>query len=249
MLRSKKQSKADIARARAAELAERAEATFEDLSERVRDSDTFARARDRGQELAATGRKRLHDAHLDERASELAATAKKRLHDAHLDERAVALAATVRDADATKQARARARRHSDEALDKVGTWLSEGPVADRLGVQPAKRRFPAWLAGLLGLATGYAIGMFTAPKPGDELRDEFVMSAERLTRDTADVVKARLGDDPRTAALSSLSVNVADGTVFVRGTVPAEFDEAALREIVAAVPGVRDVDLQVSASA
>jgi hypothetical protein len=37
--------------------------------------------------------------------------------------------------------------------------------------------------------------------------------------------------------------------VFVRGSVPAGADETAIREVVAGVPGVTDVDLQVTAGA
>lgn len=59
-------------------------------------------------------------------------------------------------------------------------------------------------------------------------------------------VRAHLGRDDRTADLSGLAINVAEGTVFVRGTVPSGFDESVVREVVASVPGVTDVDLQVS---
>lgn len=60
-------------------------------------------------------------------------------------------------------------------------------------------------------------------------------------------VREHLGDDGRTADLSGLAINVAEGTVFVRGTVPEGFDESAIRDVVGSVPGVTDVDLQVSA--
>jgi len=62
----------------------------------------------------------------------------------------------------------------------------------------------------------------------------------------ADEIRSSLDADPRTAGLPGLAINVADSTVFVRGSVPEGFDETSIREVVAAVPGVTDVDLQVS---
>lgn len=232
---------------RAAELAERAA----DLAERVRESEAFTRAQAKSSELAERARERLKEAELDERAAELAAK--------------------VRSSDAAQNARATAQRVSDEQLSRLGGWLSQGKTAEKLGVQPAKRGFPTWLAVLLGLGIGYLIGTLTAPKRGDELRSELVergtelrddlaTTAQRLQQDTADMgappaqkpiadeVRTRLGEDPRTAALPKLNVNVAEGTVFVRGSLPAGFDESAIRDVVASVPGVEDVDLQLTAA-
>jgi osmotically-inducible protein OsmY len=59
-------------------------------------------------------------------------------------------------------------------------------------------------------------------------------------------IRSTLDADPRTAGLPGLSINVAESTVFVRGSVPQGYDEASIREVVAAVPGVTDVDLQVT---
>lgn len=232
---------------RAAELAERAA----ELADRVRDSDAYAKAQAKGGELAARTRTRLKDAELEERAAELA-------------ER-------VRQSDAAQQAWATAQRVSDEQLDRLGDWLAQGKPAEKLGVQPAKRRFPAWLALLIGAGIGYLVGTLTAPKRGDELRNELVTrgsefkddlatTAQRIQQDTADMaappsqkpiadeIRTRLGEDPRTADLPKLNVNVAEGTVFVRGSLPSGFDEEAIREVITTVPGVEDIDLQLTAS-
>jgi hypothetical protein len=62
----------------------------------------------------------------------------------------------------------------------------------------------------------------------------------------ADEVRAKLAADGRTSSLTGLAVNVAEGTVFVRGTVPSGTDEDGVRDVVAGVDGVQDVDLQVT---
>jgi len=67
-------------------------------------------------------------------------------------------------------------------------------------------------------------------------------------RPLADQVRSHLGSDPRTADLPGLAINVAEGTVFVRGSVPPGFEESWIREVVSSVPGVNDVDLQVTVS-
>ena len=235
------------AQAKEAALDERAA----ELAERLRESDAFVKAQAKGSELAELTRQKLREAELEEKASELA-------------ER-------VRSSEAAQQARAAVQRVSDEQLDRLGGWLSRGKAGEKLGVQPAKRRFPAWLALLLGLVAGYVAGALTAPKRGEdlrnelsqrgaELRDDLATTAQRIQQDTADVsappaqkpladeVRTRLGEDPRTSSLPKLNVNVAEGTVFVRGSLPTGFDEDAIRDVIAAVPGVEDVDLQLSTS-
>lgn len=67
-------------------------------------------------------------------------------------------------------------------------------------------------------------------------------------RPLADQVRSHLSADPRTADLPGLAINVAEGTVFVRGSVPVGYQESAIREVISSVPGVNDVDLQVSTS-
>ncbi|CAN5775586.1 MAG: hypothetical protein H0W51_08100 [Euzebyales bacterium] len=241
-----------------------------ELAERVRDSEAFQAAQARGSELAAVTREKVREAHLEERAAELAKG--------------------VRDSATVQAAAENAREVSDRALLRLGGWLSEGKTAERLHLQPAKRRFPGWLAMILGLGAGYLIGMLTSGKR-DDLSSEFG-SADAWTppppsptpatdlsssstgaaatggleggtggiepaappqsvaqKPLEDRVRTALGQDPRTADLPRLNVNVVEGTVFVRGSAPAGFDEAALRAVVADVEGVTDVDLQVSADA
>jgi osmotically-inducible protein OsmY len=60
----------------------------------------------------------------------------------------------------------------------------------------------------------------------------------------ADKVRTRLGEDPRTTDLPSLNINVVDGTVVVRGSLPDDADETAVRDVVAGVDGVRDVEME-----
>lgn len=222
-----------------------------EVAERVRDSETLARAQAKGSELAELTRTRIREAELDDKAAELA-------------ER-------VKSADATQQAMRSVQRLSDEQLKRLGGWLAASKVAPKLGVQPAKRRFPTWLALLVGAVAGYVAGMLTAPKRGEEMRTDLAertrdvqegvaAAASRVQQDTADVgappaqkpiadeVRTRLGEDPRTSGLPKLNVNVAEGTVFVRGSLPVGFDESAIREVVASVPGVDDVDLQLTAA-
>jgi hypothetical protein len=62
----------------------------------------------------------------------------------------------------------------------------------------------------------------------------------------AEDIRSELDSDPRTAGLIDLAINVSDRTVFVRGNVPAGFDPTAIRDVIAAVPGVTDVDMQVT---
>lgn len=222
--------------ARTAGIDERAE----EFAARLRESDAMAR-------LAASG-------------SLAAARTRAAVSDAGLDVRAAEMAAKIRDAESTKQARARATKASDEAYARIGKRLAETGGAEKLGLQPRTRRFPGWLAALLGIAIGYGISLVAKSKQdqGQEAADDFELAAQRLTQDTADMsapsaepvledkIRTSLGQDPRTSALPRLNINVAEGTVFVRGTVPSGFDESAIREVIAGVEGVQDVDLQVT---
>lgn len=217
---------------RASDVAQRAV----ELAGRLRDSEAVAKAQARGKEFATLAAEKIREAQLNDKATELAAA--------------------VRESETAQQAAVA----TDRALERLGSWLSEGRTGQKLGIRPAGRGFPAWLAALLGLALGYAMGLLTAPRRGPALRDDLVTAADRLRQDTADVsappaqrpledaVRTRLGEDPRTADLPKLNINVAEGTVFVRGTVPVGFDENAIRDVIAGIEGVRDVDLQVSAS-
>lgn len=231
-----------------------------DLAERLRDSDVYGQALYRSNEWADIAR---------ERGVEAAEVAKARLADAGLDAKTAALLEILRDSDTLGEARERARDLSEGAMAGLGTWLGSGAVGERLGVQRRRRRWPAILLGLLGVAAGYAIGVLTAPKRGEELRDDWsaasasatdtaMKAASRVSQDTSDVsappaekpladkVRTRLGEDPRTADLPKLNINVVDGTVFVRGAVPSDADTEQIRGVVAEVEGVTDVDLQVT---
>lgn len=268
------QDKITAVQDKAAELAEqlkdaKLDERAAELAERVRDSEAFRTAQ--------------------VKAAELAAVTRQMAREAHLDERAVDLAERVRDSAGVQTAAANVRDVSDRALLRLGGWLSEGKTAERLHLEPAKRRFPGWLAMILGLGAGYLIGMLTSGKR-DDLSSEFGSGdawtppppsptpTTDLSSSTGaaatggleggtggieagappqslaqkpleDRVRTALGQDPRTADLPRLNVNVVEGTVFVRGSAPAGFDEAALRTVVADVEGVTDVDLQVSADA
>lgn len=229
----------------AAELAERAA----EIAERIRKSDAYGKAWERGGELAARG-------------SEAALLARDRLAESDL-------AGAVRDSEALAEARKRSQAATGSALAGLGAWLTSGSVGERLGVERRRRRWPAWIAGLLGVAAGYAAGVLTAPKRGSEIRDQWAQAsgsasedatklAQRTAQDTEDVsappsekpladkVRTVLGEDPRTADLPKLNVNVVEGTVFVRGAVPSDVDTEVIKQVIADVEGVNDVDLQLS---
>lgn len=206
-----------------------------ELAERLRDSDAYALASDRGSALLDTAKERWDDSDLDKRAAELA-------------ER-------LREADATQEAVERAKDTSSKGLAAVGGWLAAGPLSSKLGVTK-RRRWPLAVAALLGAAVGFAIAQATQRGSTDTIRDELADAADRLasgsgsTTVLADTIRTTLDADPRTAQLEPLDINVADGgTVFVRGTVPPDTDQEAIRDVVASVPGVVDVDLQLDTAA
>lgn len=201
--------------------------------------------RDLADSLASGVMAQAREAGLDERAEELA-------------HRAEELGRRMRDSDRAQRTMAQARRMGEDGMDRLGGWLTTGRRAELLGVRPARRGWVPWLAAGLGLAAGYLAGVMTAPKRGDALRHEMATGFERMAQDTADhsappaqkpiadEVRTRLGEDPRTSDLPKLNVNVAEGTVFVRGSIPRAADEQAIREVVSSVPGVADIDLQVT---
>lgn len=237
-----------VEQARASDLDDRAEEALD----RAKKSDAYKK----GTELAGKAKKKWKKSGFDARASELARQA-----------RDSDLAKQIRESETTQQARKGAQRFSDEQLERLGEWLTASKAGKKLGIKP-KRRWTAVLALGVGVGAGWAIGVLTAPKRGEEIRreladqsssfrDDLAKSAERLRQDTdtasappaqelADQVRSRLGDDPRTADLPKLNVNVAEGTVFVRGTLPGGYEEDTVRSVVASVPGVEDVDLQLT---
>lgn len=202
------------------------------LADRVLDSDAVATAGDRGAALLDAARDRWDDSDLDKRAAELA----KR----------------VREAEATQEALDRARQTSDKSLSRVGGWLGSGPLASKLGVT-RRRKWPFVLTAVVGAALGFVAAQAVKRGSTDTIRDELADAADRLAAGggsatvLADTIRTTLDADPRTAQLDPLDINVSDGgTVFVRGTVPEDVDQDAIRDVIASVPGVTDVDLQLS---
>lgn len=237
-----------VDQARTSDLDERAQKAMK----RAKKSDAYVK----GAQLAEKAKERLDQAGLDERANELARQA-----------RDSELARQVRESETTQQARKGLQRFSDEQLERLGEWLTDSKAGKKLGVKP-KRRWPTAAAVVIGVGAGWAIGLLTAPKRGDEIRKELAeqssswredlsKAADRIGPegkslisvsgdDLADKVRSKLGEDPRTAELPKLNVNVAEGTVFVRGTLPSGYEEDTVRSVVSSVPGVQDVDLQLT---
>lgn len=224
-----------------------------ELAERVRKSDAYGRAWERGGDLASTARGKLADAGVDAKAAELLEI--------------------LRDSDSVAEAKERSKVLSGSALASLGAWLGSGQVGKQLGVQKRRRRWPAWVLGFMGVGAGYAIGVLTAPKRGDELRDDWAAAsaaaassvssvppatATSNSGDTADLsmpvsekpladrIRTRLGEDPRTSDLPKLNVNVVEGTVFVRGSVSSDVDTDAIKGVISDIDGVKDVDLQLT---
>jgi osmotically-inducible protein OsmY len=229
---------------RASDLVEQAQ----DLAARIRASEAVAKAQARGEDLASKG-------------GELAEKAREAWHDSGWDERAADMAKQVKESDQYQTASKQVGETTDKALAAVGEWISHGPAAEKLGVRPVdkKRTAGKWVLVLIGIAAGFAAGVVIGARKKDTV-DEVTSLAGRLGQDTPDIgapaaqkpiadeVRTRLGEDPRTSALPKLNVNVAEGTVFVRGAVPEGTDEDAIRAVVGTVPGVEDVDLQLSSS-
>lgn len=226
-----------------------------ELAERLRRSETFARAQRKGREIAQTARQRFEDSDLDQRAAELADRLQQQWEQAEVERRAAELAKRAREHEKTQQAVGKAKDATDSSLAAVGSWLASSKAGEKMGLR--RRRLPLWVIGVLGVLAGFVVGRVSASRSGPSLRDELALSADRLaspepnpnpTTTLADTVRATLSSDPRTAPLRTLNVNVADGTVFVRGNLPpdAEVTEDAIRSVIAAVPGVTDVDLELS---
>ena len=220
-LAAKAQARAAGLKEKSAELAAKAQPKVEELS---------ARAQERGSELAARAQ---------ERSSELAARAQERSSE-------LAARAQERSSELAARAQERGSELADESMRRVGERLSQGRVGERLGIQPAGagRRWPWLVAALVGITAGYVIGVLTGARKGDQIQ-QAVDQGRREASPLVDAIRAQLTSDPRTAGLPDLSVNVAGGVVFIRGTIPADFDEKALREVIERVPGVEDVDVQV----
>ena len=234
------------------------------VADKVRDAKLDERAID----LANLVSEKVRDAELDTRAAELAALAREKVSSSGLDDAAAELVTRARNAAVVQQATGAtvavadsAREVTERTLDRVGEWIGEGKVGDALGLK-RRRRLPRW--GLLigaAVAAGAAAGMVVmrrrdAQTPLDWDAGGLSLDDTR-TRSTAPGValplegrvREALGQDPRLEGMGPLNINVVDGTVFVRGTVSADMDQAALRSVIEGVEGVTDVDLQVTADA
>jgi osmotically-inducible protein OsmY len=240
---------------RAAELAEQAGDLAHDkadeLAKFLRESEAVAKAQSKGLELADLAQVK---------GGELAGLAKAKWQEAELDDRTAKLAKQVRDSDASKEATKkakeaskRAREATDVGLASVGGWLASGPAAEKMGIAP-KRRVPGLVWALIGAAVGFMAAKAMAGSSSDDVRDDLAAAAERLAAKAphpagtvlADTIRTTLQGDPRTAELRQVNINVSEGTVFVRGSIPSGIDADAVRQVIAGVPGVDDVDLQLT---
>ena len=228
-------------------------------------SDLQETVRAKADELATRTREVWHDAGLDEKAATVAASlaaagaaAGAKIKDAGLDEKAAELATRLRDSKTAQQATDVAREYSDRALERVNDWLVESGAGERLGIAPPpKRKSRSKLFWLLALAAAVA-GAMVARNRGKEspygsmdmLEESGPANASTgpsEQRPLADKVRTAIGEDPRTRELPErLNINVVEGTVFVRGPVPGDFNAEDLRTVIANVDGVTDVDLQVT---
>ncbi len=243
-------------------LSGQARAAVDERAAKVRESDAYAK----GQEIAARTGQRVREAGLDERAGEVAA----KLREAELIRRALETANTVTDRQLERLGRQLAAGRVGERLGlqppkrkRRFPWLAAalgavcGYAAGMLTAPERGEELRGTLSqrvGVLGGPTGTA---GQAMGPGLEARDPGAETPETMVQSTPDLaappaekpledrIRTKLGQDPRTSDLPSLNINVVEGTVFVRGSVPEDFDREQIRAVVADVEGVTDVDLQV----
>ncbi len=189
------------------------------------------------------------------------------LRDASAEARGV-LGERLRDGEhAVLTARDTARDATDRTLRRLGRWLVEGRTGERLGVAPARRRVPSWVLLLAAAAAGFTVAQLLGRRDpagvwneaGDLAEEPADLTPAGPQEDRAgdvaspmprqpleDTIRMALQRDPRTAGLADLNINVVDSTVFVRGVVPLDYDESALRAVLESVEGVAELDLQVS---
>jgi hypothetical protein len=178
------------------------------------------------------------------------------------------LSKRVADSDAVTVGRQSASRRTAATLAALGTWLATGERGKRLGIARPRRRGLSWLMGLVGVGVGYAAGVLTAPKEGRQIREQLISrgrgegfdnvagrigqewddTTPPFERPLADKVRTRLGEDSRTSHLPALNINVVDGTVVVRGSVPESTDRDAIQDVISGVEGVQNVDLKLGSS-
>jgi hypothetical protein len=204
---------------------------------------------------------------LDEKAAEAVEKVKATEAYGRAQAKASDVSRRVAESDAVTVGKENATRTATAAAAGLGSWLATGRRGEALGIAPAKRGGVGWIFALLGVGIGYAIGILTAPKGGREMRDQLVnrgperwngpvgtidgdagVVAPAGDPQLADRVRTRLGEDPRTADLPSLNINVVNGTVVVRGPSSDEADEGAIREVVSSVEGVHDVDMELGSA-
>jgi BON domain len=226
-------------------------------------AESAAAVRDLAQALMA----QVRQLGIEEKASE--AVGRIKASDAYGKAQAKAdeLGKRVSESDAVTVGRESAARRTAATLAALGTWLATGERGKRLGIAQSRRRGVAWVTGLAGVGVGYAVGVLTAPKEGRQIREQlmnrgggdFDNVAGRIgqewdditppfERPLADKVRTRLGEDPRTSDLPSLNINVVDGTVVVRGSVPDTTDRDAIHDVISSVEGVQNVDLKLGST-
>ena len=227
--------------------------------------DSAAAMRDLANALLA----QLKELGLDEKALEAVERVKASDSYGRAQEKAAEVSKLVAESDSVAAGRERASATATAAAAGLGSWLARGKRGKALGIAPAKRNGLGWFLGLLGVGIGYAIGVLTAPKEGREIREQLVnrrgsqpwddgpvggiegdegILAPSGDPQLADKVRTRLGEDPRTAELPSLNINVVDGTVVVRGPLPDDTDQGAIRDVVSSVDGVDAVDLELDSA-
>ncbi|HSK98489.1 MAG TPA: BON domain-containing protein [Euzebyales bacterium] len=226
-------------------------------------AESAAAVRDLAQALVA----QVRELGIEEKASEAVERIKASEAYGRAQAKADELGKRVAESDAVTVGRENAARRTAATLAALGTWLATGERGKRLGIAQSRRRGVAWVTGLAGVGIGYAVGVLTAPKEGREIREqlmnrggggEFDNVAGRIgewddttppfERPLADQVRTRLGEDPRTSDLPSLNINVVDGTVVVRGSVPDTTDHDAIRDVIFGVEGVQNVDLKLGSA-
>ena len=230
------------------------------LADKVRD----AKLDERAAELADLAREKVRDAELDARAAELAALARQKVQESGVDDLAADLVARVREtpvavsaAGLAGTAAVTARDATERTLDRVGEKLAEGRVGDALGLRRRKKNRSWLFIVAAALAAGAVAGFVVFRRRDAQLAAQWPAEDFEPSGSAVPVVdlpldgrvREAIGQDPRTADVAPLNVNVVDGTVFVRGFVGPEVDVEALRSVIASVEGVTDVDLQVNVTA
>lgn len=227
-------------------------------------AESAAAVRDLAQALVA----QVRQLGLDEKAGEAMGRIKASETYGKAQAKADELSKRVAESDAVTVGRESAARRTAEMLVSLGTWLATGERGKRLGIARSGRRGLSWVMGLVGVGVGYAAGVLTAPKEGRQIREQLMSrrggegfdnvagrigqewedTTPPFERPLEDKVRTRLGEDPRTSHLPSLNINVVDGTVVVRGSVPESADRDAIQDVITGVEGVQNVDLKLGST-